>query len=35
MGCGPKLVRKIFEIATAKAPSIVFIDEVDAIGGKR
>ena len=35
MGSGPKLVRKIFEIAVTKAPSIVFIDEIDAIGGKR
>lgn len=35
MGAGPKLVRKIFEIAIDKAPSVVFIDEVDAIGGKR
>ena len=35
MGAGPQLVRRIFEIAAMKAPSIVFIDEVDAIGGKR
>jgi len=35
LGDGPKLVRNIFEVAKQYAPSIVFIDEVDAIGSKR
>ena len=35
MGEGPKLVRKIFKMAEQHAPSIVFIDEVDAVGTKR
>lgn len=35
LGEGPKLVREIFKIAEDNAPSIVFIDEIDAIGSKR
>merc|ERR1712086_1065309 len=35
LGEGPKLVREIFKIADDNAPSIVFIDEIDAIGSKR
>merc|ERR1719158_355576 len=35
LGEGPKLVREIFKIAEDYAPSIVFIDEIDAIGSKR
>lgn len=35
LGVGPKLVRKIFDIAVNRAPSIIFIDEVDAVGCKR
>lgn len=35
LGDGPKLVREIFEAADDMAPSIVFIDEIDAIGTKR
>merc|ERR1712178_171776 len=35
LGDGPKLVREIFRIAEDHAPSIVFIDEIDAIGTKR
>lgn len=35
IGEGSKLVSKIFEIARKKAPTIIFIDEIDAIGGKR
>merc|ERR1712048_380710 len=35
LGDGPKLVREIFKIAEDNAPSIVFIDEIDAIGSKR
>lgn len=34
-GDGPKLVRELFRIADEHAPSIVFIDEIDAIGTKR
>lgn len=35
LGEGPKLVREIFRIAEEMAPTIIFIDEIDAIGSKR
>lgn len=35
LGEGPKLVREIFRVADENSPSIVFIDEVDAVGSKR
>jgi len=35
LGDGPKLVREIFRVASDHAPSIIFIDEVDAVGAKR
>ncbi|KAJ0416002.1 26S protease regulatory subunit 4 [Aspergillus carlsbadensis] len=35
LGDGPRLVRQIFQVAAEHAPSIVFIDEIDAIGTKR
>lgn len=35
LGDGPKLVRELFRVAEEHAPSIVFIDEIDAVGSKR
>jgi 26S proteasome regulatory subunit T2 len=35
MGEGPKMVRELFRVADEHAPSIVFIDEIDAVGTKR
>ena len=35
LGDGPKLVRELFRTADEYAPSIVFIDEIDAVGTKR
>ena len=35
IGDGAKLVRDAFELAKQKAPAIIFIDELDAIGTKR
>ncbi len=35
IGEGARLVRELFELAKEKAPSIVFIDEIDAIGARR
>merc|ERR1712037_257435 len=35
LGDGPKLVREMFRVAQEHSPSIVFIDEIDAVGTKR
>lgn len=35
VGEGPRMVRDVFRLAKQNAPSIVFIDEVDAIATKR
>lgn len=35
IGEGAKLVKEIFQLAREKAPSIVFIDEIDALAAKR
>lgn len=35
IGEGARMVREMFELAREKAPSIVFVDELDAIGARR
>jgi len=35
IGEGARLVRELFDMAREKAPSIVFIDELDSVGAKR
>ena len=35
IGEGARLVREVFQLAKEKAPSIIFIDELDAIAAKR
>jgi proteasome regulatory subunit len=35
IGEGARLVREVFRLARRKAPAIVFIDEIDAIGARR
>ncbi len=35
IGDGAKIVKDAFELAKEKAPTIIFIDEIDAVGTKR
>jgi len=35
IGEGARLVHELFELAKEKAPTIIFIDEIDAVGAKR
>ena len=35
IGDGARMIRDAFDLAKAKSPCIIFIDELDAVGAKR
>lgn len=35
VGVGAQRIKKLFEAAKKNAPTIIFIDEIDSVGGKR
>ena len=35
IGDGARIIRDAFKLAREKAPAIIFIDEIDAVGTKR
>jgi len=35
LGDGEKLVKKLFQIASERAPTVIFFDEIDALLGSR